>query len=148
MGGSLTSPNKIKDVYKKLVFYEDNKFKTDNGTANVVITTAENFASDTEATLTNKTIDADNNTISNLEVDNLKSGVLDTDLSSVAETDTTLVSAKAIKNYVDTQIAAITLDALSNLNITSPVEGALLSYNSSSSEWIDVDGIDGGEFNG
>jgi len=131
MGGSLTSPNKRKDVYKKLVFNENNQLKTDNGTANVVIT-----------------IDADNNTISNLEVDNLKSGVLDTDLSSVAETDTTLVSAKAIKNYVDTQIAAITLDALSNLNITSPVEGALLSYNSSSSEWIDVDGIDGGEFNG
>jgi hypothetical protein len=32
-------------------------------------------------TLTNKTIDVDNNTVSNIEVDNLKSGVLDTDLS-------------------------------------------------------------------
>ena len=38
-------------------------------------------------TFTNKTIDADNNTISNLEVDNLKSGVLDTDLSSVSGSD-------------------------------------------------------------
>jgi len=55
-------------------------------------------------TLTNKTIDADNNTVSNIEVDNLKSGVLDTDLSSVAGTDTTLASAKAIKSYVDAQI--------------------------------------------
>tara|TARA_B100002019_G_C21231758_1_gene580447 strand:+ start:259 stop:975 length:717 start_codon:yes stop_codon:yes gene_type:complete len=51
--------------------------------------------------LQNKTIDADNNTISNLEVDNFKSGVLDTDLSSVASTDTTLPSAKAVKTYVD-----------------------------------------------
>jgi hypothetical protein len=58
-------------------------------------------------TLTNKTIDVDNNTVSNIEVDNLKSGVLDTDLSSVAATDTTLASAKAIKSYVDTQVAAV-----------------------------------------
>jgi len=58
--------------------------------------------------LTNKTIDADNNTISNLEVDNFKSGVLDTDLSSVASTDTTLPSAKAVKTYID--------DVESNIN--------------------------------
>lgn len=61
-------------------------------------------------TLTNKAIDADNNTVSNLEVDNLKSGVLDTDLSSVAGTDTTLASAKAIKAYVDAQLTASDLD--------------------------------------
>jgi len=58
-------------------------------------------------TLTNKTIDVDNNTVSNIEVDNFKSGVLDTDLSSVAGTDTTLASAKAIKAYVDTEVAAV-----------------------------------------
>jgi hypothetical protein len=103
MGGSLTGPNKIKDVYKKIVFYDDNKFKVDNGSSDVVITSADNFSGDTEQTLINKTIDADNNTISNLEVDNLKSGVLDTDLSSVAITDTTIASAKAIKTYIDTQ---------------------------------------------
>lgn len=61
-------------------------------------------------TLTNKTIDVDNNTLSNIEVDNLKSGVLDTDLSSVAATDTTLASAKAIKAYVDAQVTAQDLD--------------------------------------
>ena len=61
-------------------------------------------------TLTNKTIDVDNNTVSNIEVDNLKSGVLDTDLTSVAATDTTLASAKAIKTYVDAQVTAQDLD--------------------------------------
>jgi len=60
--------------------------------------------------LTNKTIDVDNNTVSNIEVDNLKSGVLDTDLTSVAGTDTTLASAKAIKTYVDAQVTASDLD--------------------------------------
>ena len=61
-------------------------------------------------TLTNKTINADNNTVTNLEVDNLKAGVLDTDLTSVAATDTTLPSAKAVKTYVDSQVTAQDLD--------------------------------------
>ena len=54
--------------------------------------------------LTNKTIDVDNNTVSNIEVDNLKSGVLDTDLSSVSSSDDTLASAKSIKTYVDAKL--------------------------------------------
>ena len=61
-------------------------------------------------TLTNKTIDADNNTIQNLEVDNLKSGVLDTDISNVSSSDDTLPSAKAVKTYVDAQVTAQDLD--------------------------------------
>ena len=68
------------------------------------------FVSSGTVTLTNKTIDFDNNTVSNIEVDNFKSGVLDTDISSVASTDTTLASAKAIKTYVDAQVTAQDLD--------------------------------------
>ena len=60
--------------------------------------------------LTNKTIDVDNNTVSNIEVDNLKSGVLDTDLASVSSSDDTVASAKAIKAYVDAQVTAQDLD--------------------------------------
>ena len=52
-------------------------------------------------TLTNKIIDVDNNTLSNIEVDNFKSGVLDTNLTTVSSNDDTLASAKAIKTYVD-----------------------------------------------
>ena len=46
MGGTLTSPNKIKDVYTKLVFYENGTLKFDNGTDNVNITSATGFSSD------------------------------------------------------------------------------------------------------
>jgi len=65
-----------------------------------------NIAGDT-LTFTNKTFDANGtgNSISNIEVADLASGVLDTDLSSVAGTDTTLASAKAIKAYVDGEIS-------------------------------------------
>ena len=74
------------------------------------VDTFDTYLAATTKTLTNKTLDADNNTLSNIEVDNLKSGVLDTDLSSVAGTDTTLASAKAIKAYVDAQVTASDLD--------------------------------------
>ena len=40
---------------------------------------------------------------SNLTVTNLAAGVLDTDITSVAGTDTTIPSAKAVKTYVDLQ---------------------------------------------
>jgi len=83
----------------------------DGGTMRqTTVDTFDTYLAATTKTLTNKTIDVDNNTVSNIEVDNLKSGVLDTDLSSVAGTDTTLASAKAIKAYVDAQVTASDLD--------------------------------------
>ena len=69
-------------------------------------------------TLINKIIDVDNNTVSNIEVDNLKSGVLDTDLTSVSASDDTLASAKSIKTYVDAQDANIASDTLTFTNKT------------------------------
>ena len=57
-------------------------------------------------TLTNKTINADNNTITDLEVDNLKAGVLNTDLTG-ATSDTEIPSAKATKDYADTKVGAL-----------------------------------------
>ena len=60
------------------------------------------------ATFTNKTFDADGtgNSITNIDLANLKSDVLDTDLSSVSGADDTIASAKAIKAYVDAQNTA------------------------------------------
>jgi len=88
--------------------------------------------------LTTKSIDADNNTISNLEVDNLKSGVLDTDLNSASSNDDTLASAKAIKAYVDSrEDAHDELSELTDVNITSAADGAMLLYDTGTSKWID-----------
>ena len=56
--------------------------------------------------LTNKTIDADLNTISDLEVDNLKSGVLNVSTTLSGASDAQLPSALAVKTYIDDKAAA------------------------------------------
>jgi len=79
----------------------------DNGTMRQTsVDTFDTYLSQSTKTLTNKTIDADNNTVSNIEVDNLKSGVLDTDLSSVSSSHDTIPSAKATKEFIETSATA------------------------------------------
>ena len=53
--------------------------------------------------LTNKTIDADNNTISNLEVDNFKGTAIVTETEGLnsSDNDTSLPTTAAVKDYVD-----------------------------------------------
>ena len=90
----------------------------------------------TSDTLTNKTIDANGtgNSITNLEVADFASGVLDTDLSSVSGSDDTLASAKAIKTYVDAQIQTEdTLAELNDTNISSLASGHILIYDGTDS---------------
>ena len=57
-------------------------------------------------TLTNKTINADNNTISNLEVDNFKASAIVTEAEGIEnnDNDTTIPTSAAVKDYVDTNI--------------------------------------------
>ena len=86
-------------------------------------------------TLTNKTIDADNNTLSNIEVDNLKSGVLDTDLSSVSGSDDTIASAKATKAYVD--------DVAQTTEEVQDIVGAMFSGNTETRVSVTYDDSDG-----
>ena len=77
-------------------------------------------------TLTNKTIDADNNTILNLETDNLKSGVLKTTIRATNEaSDTSIASEKAIAGALDnkqnTSTAVIHTANTAVGNSTTPV---------------------------
>lgn len=66
------------------------------------------ITSSSTSTLTNKTFDANGtgNSISNLEVADFATGVVDTDLTSVSTLDDTLASAKAIKSYVNGQVSS------------------------------------------
>jgi len=63
-------------------------------------------------TLTNKTIDADDNSISNLEVDNFKASAIITAAEGISsnDVDTALPTASAVKDYVDTAVGNVTTD--------------------------------------
>ena len=78
-------------------------------------------------TLTNKTFDVEGtgNSISNIDVADLKAGVLDTDLSSVSASDDTLASAKAIKAYVDQISTSAISEGDSNVTVTDSGTGAI-----------------------
>lgn len=71
--------------------------------------------------LTNKSVDADNNTISNLETDNLKAGVLNTSTSLAAASNTQVPSALAVKTYADSGDAT-------NASATSTVASDLAAH--------------------
>ena len=62
--------------------------------------------------LTNKTIDVDSNTVSNIEVDNFKGTAIVTETEGLAssDNDTSLPTTAAVKDYVDTQLTAEDLD--------------------------------------
>ena len=57
----------------------------------------------TAQTLTNKSIDADNNTLSNIEVDNFKAATLVTSAEGIGSNDnnTTIPTSAAVKDYAD-----------------------------------------------
>src|SRR5210317_1672575 len=81
-------------------------------------------------TLTNKTFDANGtgNSISNIEVADFASGVVDTDLASVSASDDTLASAKAIKAYVDSQVTAIDVDIAADTGTIAITDAETLTF--------------------
>lgn len=61
------------------------------------------------ATLTNHTLDADNNTLANVELDNFKEGVVVTEISKETASDTKVATEKAITDYIQ-EVALVTID--------------------------------------
>ena len=140
--------SKVKDSFS--IDASEISVSLDNSTATNV-RDALNGTSTTSATqtYTNKTINADNNTISNLEVDNIKAAtlVIESEGISSNDNDTTLPTSAAVKDYVDNSVTGEdTLAEMNDTNLTSPANGALLRYDSGSSKWIDDNDINGGTF--
>jgi len=86
-----------------------------NGTALATGDQIHDFVTAGTLTLTNKTIDADNNTISNLEVDNFKASAIVIESEGIGsnDNDTTVPTSAAVKDYVDAQVD--TVDTLSEV---------------------------------
>ena len=109
---TLTSPV-LNGTLSGSAFLDEDNFSSDSATAVAsqqsikayITANASSVTPNSTTTFLNKTIDANGtgNSITNLEVADLASGVLDTNLSSVSASDNTLASAKAIKAYVDGQ---------------------------------------------
>ena len=85
-------------------------------------------------TLTNKTIssasntitvDADNATVSNIEVDNFKASavVLESETITSNDNDTTIPTSAAVKNYVDAETATLTNKTLGAVTLSGAVTG-------------------------
>lgn len=111
------SVNALEGIEGELKVNGAGKLQATLGAASREIVTA-----DQSQILTTKTIDASLNTISNLTVPMLASGVLDTDLTSVSASDDTLPSAKAVKTYVDAQVGS--KDEASEITVSPAVAGA------------------------
>ena len=78
----------------------------DGGTMRqTTVDTFDTYFAATSKTLTNKTIDADNNTLSNIEVDNFKAAtiVLESEGIGSNDNDTTIPTSAAVKDFVDGQ---------------------------------------------
>jgi len=89
-------------------------------------------------TLTNKTLTTPTLTSPVLNTGVSGTAFLDDDTFATASA-TTLASSESIKAYVDAQVeTANELSELTDVNLTTPATGALLFYNSVTSEWADA----------
>lgn len=72
-------------------------------------------------TLTNKTIDASSNTVSNIATSMLAASAFDIDGTLAANSDTKLPSQKAVKTYVDTKVGAVPIPRENSVTIDATI---------------------------
>ena len=82
-------------------------------------------------------------TSNQIVVADLQSSMIDTDLSAVSSADDTLPSAKAVKTYVDAEIAKENeLSEMNDVTITSVQDNNHVQYDGTASRWINNAFID------
>ena len=89
------------------------------------------------------TLDADNTTVSNIEVDNFKAAtiVLESEGIGSNDNDTTIPTSAAVKDYVDNNAGGSTGDlAITGSSITAP-SNADLTLNAGGTGSVDIEGI-------
>ena len=105
---------------------------SNTGTITLPTSTDTLVGRDTTDTLTNKTL-----TSAVLNTGVSGTAVLDED-NMASDSATQLATQQSIKAYVDSQVAtANELSELTDTNITSPADAALLFYDTGTSKWID-----------
>jgi hypothetical protein len=87
-------------------------FNATTGAPEAGATATDVVLSSSAQTLTNKSINADNNSISNLDVENFKGSAIVTEAEGIQgnDNDTTLPTSAAVKDYVDSQATGETLN--------------------------------------
>jgi len=89
------------------------------------------------------TLDADNTTVSNIEVDNFKASAIVTEAEGIGsnDNDTTIPTSAAVKDYVDNNAGGTTGDlAITGSTISAP-SNADLTLNAGGTGSVDIEGI-------
>ncbi|MET4197294.1 hypothetical protein ABIB96_001282 [Bradyrhizobium sp. LA3.X] len=98
---------RISDDPDKVISGSEKVAAADSGqNYGIILTTIAAWLASLSQTITNKAINATNNTITNLTTAMFASSVVDTDGTLAANSDTRIASQKAVKAYADARIAA------------------------------------------
>ncbi len=111
-GTIIPDASKVKAALQSLETHTETHTNASSNVHGVGVTSSV-VGTNTNQILTTKTIDADNNTISNLETDNLKAGVLNISTTLAGATDAQIPSALAVKTYA----ASVTIEAQQSIDI-------------------------------